>query len=601
MLVGALHVALVAPWYHVGSFDDDAGYILAARALLAGHAPFTQYPPGYSALLVPLVWLWPHSFVPLRVLSGVCFAAIFPLTWVFLSRRSVGFWEKTAVLLLISLSPPLGTFGSMVMAETPFLVVLLLLLLSVDRWTPRRAAATILLAAALVWLKQAGIGLVLGLVAWYVLTGRWRRGAVVGGGVGLLLLPVVAVRLASGTPLAGARYSFELGGYYHGGLLERLTGVVPSGLWQLLTQAIPRLLVPYGSPFPYLGGALDALAVQVTVFTAVGATVWFARHHDAAIPMAAAYLAECILWPYVNERRTILITPLLAAWYVLGTVWAWRLVRRLAHRAAARRRPVVAGGLAALGRPVVAAGLVAAVVAVPLAVQMPRDYLFALGQTSSRPGGSRYAAILSRLGEPSQVVETDYRNSVRLFTGHATKWTAFVDTTGACDPSVVERDLAADRASFLLVGDLNKPDLIDSTCLLQQAESRPWAVELLHTSRDDATVFELVGAGTGNPSLSADLAVQSSPGGTWLLPPGSEVSQVSLGGASAPVRIDLLEPGGWVEIAGSKTAVGGKPGSTPFLLTTFRHPLPASAVRVAFSGAASASLQDLAVLGPLPA
>jgi hypothetical protein len=601
MLVGALHVALVAPWYHVGSFDDDAGYILAARALLAGHAPFSQYPPGYSALLVPLVWLWPHSFVPLRVFSGVCFAAIFPLTWLFLSRRSVGFWEKTAVLLLVALSPPLGTFGSMVMAETPFLVVLLLLLLAIDRWTPRRAAATILLAAALVWLKEAGIGLVLGLVAWYVLSGRWRRGAVVGGGVGLLLLPVVAVRLASGTPLAGARYSFELGGYYHGGLLDRLTGVVPSGLWQLLTEAVPRLLVPYGSPFPFLGGALDALAVQVTVFTALGAAVWFTRHRDPAIPMVAAYLAECTLWPYVNERRTILITPLLAAWYVLGVVSAWRFFRRRARRAAEGGRPVAAAGLAALGRPVVAAGLAAAVVAVPLAVQMPRDYLFALGQASSRPGGSRYAEILSRVGEPAQVVETDYRSAVQLFTGHATQWTAFVDTTGSCDPSTVERDLAADRAAFLLVGDLNKPDLLDSTCLLQQAESQPWAVELLHTSRDDATVFELVGAGTGNPSLSADLAVQSAPGGTWLLPAGSEISQVSLGSASAPVRIDLLEPGGWVPVAGSKTAVGGGPGSTPFLLAAFSHPLRASAVRVTFSGSGTGSFRDLAVLGPLSA
>ena len=37
LLLGLVHVALVAPHYFVGSFDDDAGYILAARALLAGH------------------------------------------------------------------------------------------------------------------------------------------------------------------------------------------------------------------------------------------------------------------------------------------------------------------------------------------------------------------------------------------------------------------------------------------------------------------------------------------------------------------------------------------------------------------------------------
>ena len=88
---------MVAPRYHVGSFDDDASYIMAAKALLAGrgltdHLPSGAvmvglYPPGYSALLVPLLWVFGDGYLSLRVLSVACFAALFPLTWYYLGRR----------------------------------------------------------------------------------------------------------------------------------------------------------------------------------------------------------------------------------------------------------------------------------------------------------------------------------------------------------------------------------------------------------------------------------------------------------------------------------------------------------------------------------
>ena len=49
---------------------------LASGAGLGSHvasgAPVVGlYPPGYSALLVPLVLLWPHTFAPLRIFSAV--------------------------------------------------------------------------------------------------------------------------------------------------------------------------------------------------------------------------------------------------------------------------------------------------------------------------------------------------------------------------------------------------------------------------------------------------------------------------------------------------------------------------------------------------
>ncbi len=110
-------------------------------------------------------------------------------------------------------------------------------------------------AGGLVWIKEAGIGVVAGLVLWLLVGAaraarpKWRsvparRAGAVAGGVVALLLPVVVARIIAGVPVTGARYSAELGAYYHGGMLARLVHVTPHGLWQLLSTALPATLVP---------------------------------------------------------------------------------------------------------------------------------------------------------------------------------------------------------------------------------------------------------------------------------------------------------------------------------------------------------------------
>jgi hypothetical protein len=765
MLLGLLHVALVAPHYHVGSFDDDASYILTAKALLAGHGlngTVTSgqtisglYPPGYPALLVPLLWLWPHTFAPMRLLSVLCFAALFPLTWTYLRRRGVSPGLRTATLVVLALGPPLATFASMVMAETPFLVVLMVLLLLVDRWDGEHRAWTwtavgvVVTAAGLIWLKQAGIGLVLGLLVWLALNPRpqrRRRVFTVGVGVGALLSPVLIARIVAGVPLAGAKYSSELGTYYHGGLASRVVHVLPHSTWHLLSTAIPATLVPYLEPLPLTRHWSDLwirLSWQVTILAAVGAVVWFRRYRDAALAMVVVYLAQSVLWPQVNERRAILVVPILAAWYVIGAYSAYRAVvagvvgagraDRAAAQATAAGRAAAAplpnpppadsvapgaatpvsvmsaettspsasdapglavggagSGMAARAEApfsgadrrrrssadpdpgpsrgwlrrrlsadpdpgtsharlrrrssadpdpgtsrawlrrrssadpdpgthrllgVLAAVLVLAVVVGPLVAQMPRDYLFPWGQSSSQFEGSRYVAMLSALGAPSDVVETDYMSTTALFTGHRTANTAFVNEMNQCDDSVATGALAGDNAGYLLLGDVNKPGLMDNPCLLGQAATNPWAVPLLHTARDNAFVFELVGPGTGHPELTdlnagvRPLNLTSAAGSTmeydWPVP--RTIQQVSVGEAAfvgtptTSVEIDLRTTAGrWMRVAGAASAVGDGRGDTPYLLATLANGTTATGMRIVVSGTqpeASASVSDAAALG----
>jgi hypothetical protein len=622
-------VALVAPHYRVGSFDDDASYLLSAKALLAGQGltghltsgePLVGlYLPGYGALLAPFVWLFPHSFLLPRLLSVVAYAASFPLVWLFLHRRGMSDGEAAAALILLALCPVDATFASMVMAETPFLVILLLLLLALDRWLESDRAvgrwgwAVLIAVAALLWLKQAGLGLVVGLVLWLPFTRtarRWRRAAFLAAGAFISVLPVLIARLVVGLPLAGDRYSMELGGFYQGGLIDRLLHVLPGSVQTLFSTAIPATLVPYYGPLPDQGfarGFWSVLAWQVTALCIIGAVVAFRRRRDGVMEaMVVVYLGESVLWPFVNERRVILVLPIMIAWYVMGASALWGALRR---RVGARP----GGGY---DRAQVAAGILvaSAVTFVPLAAQMPKDYLFPWNVSSSDPGGSRYVELLAALGPRSAVIETSYRSTFALFTGHPTAWNAFLDDPGPCSASGARMGIAEDHAGFLVTGDFNKPDLIDDPCLAALAQTAPWAVPLLHTGRDQASVYELVGPGTGHPDLvptvtAATPLLRTSEGDrslwTWQWSTPVPVTQVSVGEAAAesgPTESVVVEvraaSGEWTTLTEARSGVGGCAGCRPFLLSEPSPAPEATAVRVVVTAVSPAVVEDLAVIGP---
>ncbi len=615
--VALVHVLVVAARYHVGSFDDDAAYLYMARNIVGGTGLFghlangsslvSDYPPGYPYLLAPLVWAFGSAVWAERAFSVACYLAVFPLTWVFLRRRGVDQVAAYSTLALLALNPVLATYGSMVMAECPYLVLFLGLLMVAERWgtTPRgglaAGVATVALAAGAVWVKEAGLAMAAGVVLWLCWRRRWWKAAVAAIGTAALLAPIAAARLVTATPVAGARYSSEIGGYLGGSILHQLA-VVPMGFFQFVFYALYAAVVPVNSPFSDHLGVLVVVAglasATAAVFCPVGAVTWWRRRGaDVVVWVVGAYFVECIAYRYVNERRVVLFLPVAVAWYVTGA----RVTARWLAGVAARRRWKVAGGRRWRLTALAAAGAV-------LAIQFPGDYRVPFGHDTSRPRGSPYMALLRDLGTPRSVVETDFVWTTSLFTGHPGASSAFQATYDRCSPGAALAGMQRDRAAFGFTAAMNAK-FVDDPCLASLARSQPWAVTLLRTPWDDATVFEVVGPGTGNPLLrklawSGERQAPSRGGAAtmrWALPRGAWVTQVSLGaaadagGGARRVVVSLRTPSGWRPVASWRGPVG--PGGRPFLLARMPGGVTATSVAVTVSGSGTASVADLAVLG----
>jgi hypothetical protein len=652
LFVQIAHTMAVAPAYHVGSFDDDANYLMAAHVLAAGGglsstmpsgaSVVANYLPGYPMLLVPLIWLFGGALWPPRLLSGLCIAALYPLLWAWMGRRQVKPSYRVAVLGLLAINTVVATYSTMVMAEAPFVLVFVLTLFALDRWERHaglsQAAVVILLLGALIWLKEAGIGLVIGLVLYQLWRRRWSRAIGVTLGVSALLLPGMLARWLSGGATVGDRYADEIANAGYGGFLHGVPQEAVRVAWSYLQDVLRQSVLPTGSPLPTHGSVPFLMALvgaTVPVFGIIGAVVWYRRHPLGESWMVWAYFAETLAYPYTNQRRVILVLPIVTIWYVVG--------------AAAVGRALLALGGHALSRVVASIAVVVAVLVagVPTAVGFTRDYLWNVGQKSSEFARSPAMTLLKAIGPPSAVVETDYRGSVAFFSDHRTAWTAFTASTvagpfapqggGACSVPVVKGALQADDAQFLMVGDVNGPGVMDSPCLLHMATSAAsgptlGAVRLLSSDHDQTSVFELLGPGSSQPEMTDWTArAPISRATPSLLPPNGTgddggvaysapakggvarfkwswdkpvaISQLSIGlvTSSSPVlrtTVSLKSPNGeWQAVSVVSGAIGND-GAVPYLLDVLGPGTDAVALHVSVQTTGTAAVAYVSAIGP---
>jgi hypothetical protein len=386
------------------------------------------------------------------------------------------------------------------------------------------------------------------------------------------------------------------------------------------------------------------VGASVPVFVLLGAISWYRRHPRPESWMLWAYFAETLGYPFTNQRRVVLVLPLVTIWSVEGACVAGRWALALRGRE--------------LSRAAVSAGVVGAVLfaGIPTAAGFTKNYQWPVGQKSSEFAHSPAISLLKAVGSPGVVVETDYRGTVAYFTGHRTAWTAFTTTTpygpfrsqskDRCQAPAVETALRADGAKLLMVGDVNSPGLMDSPCLLSLASSPATgkalgAVRLLSTDHDQTSVFEFLGPGSSQPDLTdwtAGVApISATPGGatamavplarngqgdaggtgyggtarrgqaqlTWSWPVPVPISQLSVGSVTSAtplssVTVSMETPAHSWKILARAAGPVGDAGTVPYLFAGFPPGTTALALRLSAETSSGAEVAYVNAIGKVP-
>jgi len=154
-LVAAALASLVW-WSHpfLDPRNDACMYIQLARNLLAGEGyslvgePFALRPPGFSALLLPLIATWGTDLGVLNLFIGLWGVACVVLLFILVQRRS-GPWFGLAVSLLLWTNPGFRTFCTQVMSDVPGVALALGCLLLEQRWRDRSPSRGLWLGIAI--------------------------------------------------------------------------------------------------------------------------------------------------------------------------------------------------------------------------------------------------------------------------------------------------------------------------------------------------------------------------------------------------------------------------------------------------------------------
>ncbi|MBI4347576.1 MAG: hypothetical protein HY553_12025 [Elusimicrobia bacterium] len=419
LLVPAALYALCLRAYYVGFFNDDAFYIIGARALLRlgryvelhspDLRPFYTHPPGYAWLLAPWGAVTGDTLLGYQLLSvALTLAAVWLVTRLAerpgetgpLAGRSpagpgfVGAIGEPglAAAAAFALNPATVTLSGVVLSEVPFIAFsLATLALARRRWEDRGAGTWVLLgllAGYVTSLRLSGLSLVLALGGCLLLERRWREAALAGTCSAAVFLPhLVRVRLALGQSETRIVEMLEpYGRDPVAGLAAAVAGGVPYYVYELFGRTLFR------AP-GWLGGILAALAAGLAAW---GLIRWGHRGwRKLPVAFFMVYVAVHLLWPYRSGRYAYPALPLACVFLFAGAAEAERRLRR---------RGLVLGLLA----------LSVTLSAWPVA----RAVRASLSEKTDRTAGpQRTAAWIRENTPPEGVFAANYDGRVYLLTG----------------------------------------------------------------------------------------------------------------------------------------------------------------------------------------
>lgn len=335
----------------LGTSYDDAHYIILAESLSSGQGyqlinfPRPQieraFPPGWPMLLAPFTFLFPGNYTVLKMLSLGLWLVSILLIYKLFSKR-VGSPYLEIIIGLTALNPLLVGTSVTVMAESAYLFFSLLALNVFDVWKDKAGDKKdwlVVLAAVLALYTQLirtiGIALVIAVVAYFLLTRRWREAGIATSVFVAGALLQMWLNLRNGGSVVSAGYESQVFG---GSIFEKIGQMWSNALGYsneiLAGSLIPLFSFRVSSFFGNYG--LDILPALVNIvillLIVLGAFVALKNFQMMDIYVVIYVLGILAFWNpkvgSVKARFLIPIIPFLYLYLVQGMAWVMEKAAR---------------------------------------------------------------------------------------------------------------------------------------------------------------------------------------------------------------------------------------------------------------------------------
>ena len=346
LVLGALALAVavltITPW-PVGVFQDDAIYVVLAKALASGEgyrminmpgAPHaTHFPPGYPILLAAL-WKvapsFPDNIVVFKFVNALFLAGTAALTYRFArTRLALGPLSSAIGAAVGTISVVVLMITGVVLSEPLYMLLLIPTLVAAETaaedGTVARAAMAGVLIGVLALVRTVGVFLLPAALVVMLVRRRWRGAAVMALAALAFIAPwqlwVSAYQSETPAPFVGkyGAYGPWLAEGYRAGGLAFARAVLEKNANELF-GFLGYITLPVTAVWPRLVSLGTVLAV-----VAAGAwTSW--RRIPITLVFLLGYGAVILAWPFEPTRFALVWWPVLGILFAAGVraVWQWR-------------------------------------------------------------------------------------------------------------------------------------------------------------------------------------------------------------------------------------------------------------------------------------
>ena len=459
LMLGAVALAAalltITPW-PVGVFQDDAIYVVLAKALASGEgfrminmpgAPHaTHFPPGYPLLLAALWKMFPSfpdNIVVFKFLNAAFLAGTAGATYRFCrARLELEPLGAAGAAALGTISVVVLVITGVVLSEPLYMLLVIPTLFLAERaaedGSPRTAAAAGAMIGLLALVRTVGTFLLPAALLVLLLRRRWRSAAILVASALLFLVPwqlwISAYQAEMPGPFVGkfGAYGPWLSDGYRAGGLPFAMAVLAKNADELF-GFLGYMSLPVAPVWPrYISlGTIIAL-------TLVGAaSVW--RRIPITLVFLTGYGAVILAWPFEPTRFLLVWWPVLAGLWMAGVrrVWTWRPARL-------PLQVVRAAGLAATL--LIAAGYAT------YNARGVRDKWWVNIQSDAGTRAKPIAEWVARATRPEDVVISDHDLIVYLYTGRRAVPTATFTALGHITPLTPAQDAEVLRGMVAQLG-----------------------------------------------------------------------------------------------------------------------------------------------------